>query len=304
MLIKTPMKKGAPTARTTKCISTEQSSTPALDASYPHSEWLSTLPFDTQEFTLFASDQALGDEVAIKLPPLPFVKATKNKSRFEIQNDRGSRMRTSMQRPITQQFLNNKRLDPLIIAERRPIYLGVGPAEKPAESVPAAPASQEHSEATVIESDPQRVSCGSDSPAEAAPAQSAHAESAPAAPASQELSEATVITDDSQRVSDSPAAATPAEDEDAKSDQEAAIEYLHYFVRHHVLFYKGSRLTSAQVLAAIESVAPDDIRTELIERIDITREVKARFGIGMEKRSARIDGRHQKFWADFTILLD
>ena len=56
MLIKSPMKKGAPTARTTKCISTEQSSTPALDASYPHSEWLSTLPFDTQEFTLFASD--------------------------------------------------------------------------------------------------------------------------------------------------------------------------------------------------------------------------------------------------------
>ena len=132
MLIKSPMKKGAPTARTTKCISTEQSSTPALDASYPHSEWLSTLPFDTQEFTLFASDQPLGDEVAIKLPPLPFVKATKNKSGFELQNDRGSRMRTSMQRPITQQFLNNKRLDPLIIAEQRSIYLGVGPAEKPA----------------------------------------------------------------------------------------------------------------------------------------------------------------------------
>ena len=130
MLIKSPMKKGAPTARTTKCISTEQSSTPALDASYPHSEWLSTLPFDTQEFTLFASDQPLGDEVAIKLPPLPFVKATKNKSRFELQNDRGSRMRTSMQRPITQQFLNNKRLDPLIIAEQRPIYLGVGPADR------------------------------------------------------------------------------------------------------------------------------------------------------------------------------
>ena len=294
MLIKSPMKKGAPTARTTKCISTEQSSTPALDASYPHSEWLSTLPFDTQEFTLFASDQALGDEVAIKLPPLPFVKATKNKSRFEIQNDRGSRMRTSMQRPITQQFLNNKRLDPLIIAEQRSIYLGGGPAEKPAESVPAAPASQELSEATVIDVDPQEVSCDPDSPAESVSVEATPAESDPQG-ASQD--EPTTASDADRDEDDH-------DQGDRDRDREAAMDYLDNFIRYHVIFRKGGKLTSLQILTAILNVAPDNVPTEYIYRAHITRAVKARHGIVMEKESTRIDGHKQTYWRDFTILLD
>ena len=294
MLIKSPMKKGAPTARTTKCISTEQSSTPALDASYPHSEWLSTLPFDTQEFTLFASDQPLGDKVAIKLPPLPFVKATKNKSRFEIQNDRGSRMRTSMQRPITQQFLNNKRLDPLIIAEQRPIYLGVGPAEKPAESVPAAPASQELSEATVIDVDPQEVSCDPDSPAESVSAEATPAESDPPGASQDEPAEA----------SDADHNQDDQDEDDRARDRAAAMEYLDNFVRCHVLFSKGGKLTSLQILSAILNIAPDHVPTEYIHRAHITRAVKAHHDLTMEKTSTPIDGRNQKYWKDLTILLD
>ena len=90
----------------------------------------------------------------------------------------------------------------------------------------------------------------------------------------------------------------------AIDERDAAMEYLNTFVRYHVLFRKDSKLTSAQVLATHKTVAPDHVRTKLIERLDITREFKAHFGIGMEKRSSRIDGRHQKYWKDFAIVLD
>ena len=90
----------------------------------------------------------------------------------------------------------------------------------------------------------------------------------------------------------------------AIDERDAAMEYLNTFVRYHVLFRKGSKLTSAQVLATLKTVAPDHVRTKLIERLDVTREFKPHFRIGMEKRSSRIDGRHQKYWKDFAIVLD
>ena len=216
--------------------------------------------------------------------------------------------------PVTTLLLYNAELDPLIIAEQRPIYLGFSPAEAtpaeavsaesvPAESapaIPAAPAEAVPTEATPTESDraegdpqsdPQEVS---DSPAAAVPAEVTAAESV--------STEATPTESDHDQSDHDQS--EHAEDEDARSDQDAAMEYLNRFVRHNVLFYKGCRLTSSQVKAAIESVAPDGIRTDLIDRKTITFAVRERFGIGMEKRSARIDGKHQKYWKDFRILLD
>ena len=176
----------------------------------------------------FISDRPLDDaQGVIKLPPIPFAKSTKNKTRFEMQNDRGRRLLSSKENPVTQQFLYNAAIDVSIIDEQKPIYIGVGPAEKP---------------------------------------------------------------DD--------------DDDQGDREREAAVEYLNAFVRQNVQFYKGSRLTSAQVLAAIESVAPDDIRTELIDRADITLAVKSRYGIVMEKEPTRIDGKSQKYWQDFGIALD
>ena len=90
-------------------------------------------------------------------------------------------------------------------------------------------------------------------------------------------------------------------DEDPR---EAAMAYLRFFLRHHVEFYKGSRLTSEQLALAIEGAAPAHIRTALIDRKTITLAVREHFNVGMSKRSARIDGRHQKFWEDFIVLLD
>ena len=228
MLIKLAMTRGDDKTYTTEFNPPQDQSDPVLDGIFPDTEWLSELPFETDSLTFFISDRPLNeDQVAITLPPIPFAKSTKHKTRFEMQNDRGRRLLSSKENPVTQQFLYNAALDPLIIAEQRRIYLGVGPAEKP---------------------------------------------------------------DD--------------DDDQGDREREAAVEYLNAFVRQNVQFYKGSRLTSAQVLAAIESVAPDDIRTELIDRADITLAVKSRYGIVMEKKPTRIDGKSQKYWQDFGIALD
>ena len=177
-------------------------------------------------------------------------------------------MLTSMKYPFTQQFLYNKALnalDPSIIAEQKPIYLGISEMVRPTES----------------------------DPTESVPAQSATNAPAESIPAAAALAAAEAV----------PAETTPADGEDERA-RDAAIEYLQEFVRCCVIYRKGEKLTSAQIMTAIESIAWDDIRTNLIKRSDITREVKSLFGILMEKESRRIDGRHQKYWADFRITLD
>ena len=228
MLISLVMTRGEAKTYTIEFKPPEEQSDPLLDGIFPDSEWLAELPFNTDLLKFFISDRPLDDaQGVIKLPPIPFAKSTKNKTRFEMQNDRGRRLLSSKENPVTKQFLYNAAIDVSIIDEQKPIYIGVGPAEKP---------------------------------------------------------------DD--------------DDDQGDREREAAVEYLNAFVRQNVQFYKGSRLTSAQVLAAIESVAPDDIRTELIDRADITLAVKSRYGIVMEKEPTRIDGKSQKYWQDFGIALD
>ena len=131
MLIKIPMKKGEKKRRITECNPSDQLSTSILSTLYPHTAWLNEQTFDTREFTLFVSDAPLGDEVAVKLPPVLYAEPAGNYSRFEIHDDKGTRIGTSMEHPVTQLLLQNSELDPTIIAGQMPIYLGVGPAEKP-----------------------------------------------------------------------------------------------------------------------------------------------------------------------------
>ena len=234
---------------TTEYKPAEKKTNPLLDDVYPDTEWLSQLPFATDPLIIFIADRPfMPGEVAVELPPIPFAKSTKNKTRFEIQNERGRRLRTSKEYPVTQLFLYNVALDPSIIAEQKSIYLGFSPAATPAES------------------DPQGAS------------------------------------------QDEPAAASDADhDQDdhdeGDRDREAAIKYLDNFVRSHVIFRKGSKLTSLQILTAILNVAPDNVPTEYIHRAHITRAVKEHYGI-MEKKPTLIDERHQKYWADFAIVLD
>lgn len=97
-----------------------------IDSFYPDTGALSSIPFDTAEFMLSISDQPFAEgEVDLALPPLPFVRSTKNKTRFEIQNARGRRLRSSLEYPVTQAFMNNHALDEEIINEQRPIYFGI-----------------------------------------------------------------------------------------------------------------------------------------------------------------------------------
>ena len=246
MLIKIPVKKGKAKTYTMECKPIEKRSNPLLDDVFPDTKSLSTLPFATAEFMLHISDrQFMPGEVALASPPLPFAKSTTYKTRFEIRNDRGTRMLTSLKYPFTQQFLYNEALnalDPSIIAERKSIYLGIS------ELVGS------------IEGDPD----------EGDPDESDHDE----------------------------------DEEDTRSDKDIATAYLTYFLRQHVAFYKGSKLTSEQVALAIEGFAPEYVRTDLIDRKQITFAVRECFHAGMEKSSSRIDGRHQKFWLDLAIVLD
>ena len=241
MFVKIAMKKGEPKRYTNECKPIEKRSNPLLDASYPDTKSLSTLPFATAEFMLHVSDrQFMPGEVALASPPLPFAKSTTFKTRFEIPNDRGTRMLTSLKFPFTQQFLYNEALNalnPSIIAERRSIYLGISELVGSIEGDPD-------------EGDPDEG------------------------------------------------------EEDTRSDKDIATAYLTYFLRQHIEFYKGSKLTSEQVLTAIQTFAPEYVRVDLIDRKQITLAVRESFNTGMEKSSGRIDGRLQKFWLDLTIVLD
>ena len=124
MLHKIRMKRGDGLRYTTIC---EPIDKPApLDAFYPDTEALNSMPFDTAEFMLSICDRPFAEgEVDVALRPIPFVKSTKNKTRFEIQNKRRRRLRTSSEYPVTQAFIYNAALDAKVIAEKRPIYFGM-----------------------------------------------------------------------------------------------------------------------------------------------------------------------------------
>ena len=101
---------------------------PPLDNYYIDTTAVYSMPFDTEELELFLSDEPLPEgEVAIAFPPLPFIRSTKNKSRFEIQNDRGRRLRSSLEYPVTQAFVYNDSLGAETITAERPLYSGISP---------------------------------------------------------------------------------------------------------------------------------------------------------------------------------
>ena len=126
MLIRVRMKRVEMKTRTTRCEPCDTDMLAPLDNFYPDTELLDSLPFNTDEFILSIADRPFAErEVAIAFPPLPFVRMTKNKCRFEILNDRGRRLRTSSEYPITQAFMNNELMDARIMVERRPIYFGI-----------------------------------------------------------------------------------------------------------------------------------------------------------------------------------
>ena len=125
MLHKVKMRKGERMHYTTKCEPCDPEKA-FLDAFYLDTEFLNSLTFDTAEFMLWISDRPFAEgEVDVSFPPLPFVKSTKNRTRFEIQNERGRRLRTSTEYPVTQVFIKNLALDAEIIDEGRQLYFGI-----------------------------------------------------------------------------------------------------------------------------------------------------------------------------------
>ena len=128
MFIKVAMSKGRKGRRLTTCRPTDHRSVSLLSDFYPDANWLEGQPFDTGEFVLFVSDQPLGNEVAVKLLPIPYAEPAGTYTRFEIHDDKGNRIGTSMEHPVTQLLLLTSELDPEIIAGQMPIYLGVSPA--------------------------------------------------------------------------------------------------------------------------------------------------------------------------------
>ena len=126
MLLRVRMKKVEDKLNTTKL---EPCDEPApLKDHYINTEFLTSLPFGTEELILHLSDEPLPEgEVAIAFPSLPFNRSTKNLTRFEIQNDRGRRLRSSLENPVTQAFVYNDELGAEFIKEKRPLYSGISP---------------------------------------------------------------------------------------------------------------------------------------------------------------------------------
>ena len=126
MLLRVRMKKVEDKLNTTKF---EPCDEPApLKDHYINTEFLTSLPFGTEELILHLSDEPLPEgEVAIAFPSLPFTRSTKNLTRFEIQNDRGRRLRSSLEYPVTQAFLYNDIVGTETITAERPLYSGISP---------------------------------------------------------------------------------------------------------------------------------------------------------------------------------
>ena len=270
MLIKVAMTRGEKKRRITPCNPTDQQSTSILTVLYPDTKWLPTLPFDTSEFTLFVSDQPLGDEVAVKLHPVPYARPAGRHTRFELQDGTDRHIPTSKEYPVTYLVLRTSELDHAIIAEKKSIYLGVGPAEKPEEVVIIDTPEAIPVDTTVVECPPVETTPDDDEPV--------------------------TITDYVDTDEDDSVVVI-----DDLTDQELATRYLRFFLQHHVKFFKGSKLTSNQLRAAIEANAPTNVHTNLLAGRALTNAFTENFGTGMEKRGTRIDGDVKRFWKDFHV---
>ena len=114
---------------TTKC---EPCEIPApLADIFPDTKVLTSLISDANEFRLFISTRPFAPgEVDLALPPLPFIRSTKNLTRFGFLNSRGRRLRTSSEYPITLALIYNDTLGKEFIAERKPIYFGISAVTK------------------------------------------------------------------------------------------------------------------------------------------------------------------------------
>ena len=273
MLLKIAMIKGDKKRRITICKPIDENSPSLLNDLYPHTTWLSTLPFDTTSFTLFVSDKPLGDAVAVKLPPVPYIKpAGPNYSRFEIRAGKERHIGTSMEHPVTQLLLKNEDLDPDIIAEKRQIYLGVGPAET--------------SEVTTILCLPEEPRLIVDTPEDLG------------------LDTTIVVCPPEEIDTDKTEPVTVIKRiEDDLTDEELAERYLSFFLQHYVAFFKGAKLSSEQLHTAIETNAPYGVRADLLDRKTVTIAFRERFGTGMGRASARIEGKVSKYWQDFEVRI-
>ena len=256
MLIKIPMKKGEKKRRFTQFDPTDQQSTSILSVLYPHTEWLPTLPFDTTKSSnaIRFRRKPLGDEVVVSLPPIPYAEPAGNYTRFEIHDDKGNRIGTSMDYPVTQLLLQNSELDPEIIDEKKPIYLGVSAATP-----------------LVIVDGPEAFG---------------------------------IDEDDSDIGEDDGDGDDPDENEvdvitDGPSHQQLATKFLSFFLQHYVSFFRGSRLTSRQIEAAIKANAPDGVRIDLIDRKTIVLAFRSHYGIGHGKAQRALRRRPRKILAGF-----
>ena len=129
MLLSVRLKKVGETPNTTRYEPLDE--VPPLDGYNIDSEFLNSVSFGTfgtEKLRLHLSDEPLPEgTVAIAFPPLPFIRSTKNLTRFEIQNSRGRRLRSSLEYPVTQAFVYNNALGAETITAERPLYCGISP---------------------------------------------------------------------------------------------------------------------------------------------------------------------------------
>ena len=286
MLTEVIITKGEEKRRITLCKPIDQESTLILKDFYPDTQWLSTLPFDTSEFVLFISGDPLGNKAAVTLPPIPYARpAGDYYTRFEIQDGKDRHIRTSNEYPVTQLLLTNSELDPEIISEKKPIYLGVSPIPTPDELDPDRGDEDGEGTPRLIIDGPEEfgidvsplttVVCGPD-------------------------------IDEDDGIGDDPDEDDPYDDnldEDALPDEQLARKFLSFFLQHNIRFSKGSRLTSAMLHAAIEASAPTAVPIDLLSRREIVTAFRQTFGIVMDRTGKRIGGKNDKSWKDYEVRI-
>ena len=280
MFIKVAMSKGRKGRRLTTCRPTDPRSVSLLSDFYPDANWLAGQPFDTGEFVLFVSDAPLGNEVAVKLLPIPYAEPAGAYTRFEIHDDKGNRIGTSMEHPVTQLLLLTSELDPEIIAGQMPIYLGVspatprvivdGPEELGIDVGPPTTVVCPPEETDIVVSPPNENVSGEGNPKNGSQGE--------------------------------PVAGIKRIEHDL-TDKELASKYLGFFLHHHISYSKGSRLTSAMLHAAIEAHAPIDVPIDLLSRREIVAAVRGTFGIVMDRIGERNGGKNQQFWQNYEVRI-
>ena len=84
----------------------------------------------------------------------------------------------------------------------------------------------------------------------------------------------------------------------------ALLEALDQFLRDRFRPQRGARLTSQDVHDEFihqEGANLSEDALNSLQLIDISRRVRAIFGVTMVKTGTRINGRHQRYWANYTI---